>query len=137
MCVIPAKEWRVIIRSWEPFAMYRYIRHSPGTVCAKAPPKPSPMSPYDFVASDAGAILRSRDGKGSRIHRLIHSLASLAFQGGMFSLSKPTEPFPLPQIPIIDIPEPFEVPHPFLRSSILDGHRKSPSRCKKPGDMAD
>ena len=70
------------------------------------------MSPYDFDAPDADTILRSSDGKDLRVHRLILSLASPAFQG-MFSLPQSTES--PSQIPTIDVPEPSDILQPFLQ----------------------
>ena len=70
------------------------------------------MSPYDFDAPDADAILRSSDGKDLRVHRLILSLGSPVFQG-MFSLPQSTEP--LSQTPTIDIPESSDILQPFLQ----------------------
>ena len=70
------------------------------------------MSPYDFDAPDADTILRSSDGNDFRVHRLILSLASPAFQG-MFSLPQSTES--PSQIPTIDVPEPSDILQPFLQ----------------------
>ena len=70
------------------------------------------MTPYDFDASDADAVLRSSDGKDLRVHRIILSLASPVFQG-MFSLPQSTES--PSQILTIDIPESSDILRPFLQ----------------------
>ena len=72
------------------------------------------MTPYDFDAPDADAILWSSDGKDLRVHRIILSLASPVFQG-MFSLPQSTLPGSSSQIPIIDIPESSDILQPFLQ----------------------
>ena len=70
------------------------------------------MAPYNFDAPDADVILRSSDGKDLRVHRLILSLASPAFQG-MFNLPQSTEPSP--EIPIIDVPESSDILQTFFQ----------------------
>ena len=70
------------------------------------------MTPYDFDAPDADAVLRSSDGKDLRVHRIILSLASPVFQG-MFSLPQSTES--PSQIPTIDIPKSSDILRPFLQ----------------------
>ena len=72
------------------------------------------MSPYDFDAPDADAILRSSDGKDLRVHRIILSLTSPVFQG-MFNLPQPTESPSPSQIPTIDVPESSDILQPFLQ----------------------
>jgi len=70
------------------------------------------MTPYDFDAPDADAILRSSDGKEFRVHRLILSLTSPVFLG-MFGLPQPTDP--TSQIPSVDLPESSDILQPFLQ----------------------
>ena len=64
------------------------------------------MTPYDFDAPDADAILRSSDGKEFRVHRLILGLTSPIFKD-MFGLPQPTD-FPS-QIPSIDVSESSDI----------------------------